>query len=318
MIKAHALTLTGVLLTSGCVGIGADGAIDMEGHSITGGSAELGYSSVFALAYNGEGGCSGTCIAPHVGLTAAHCVQGDEASTLTALFGDTEWEPEQVLQVTEVAIEPGFASGTREADIALLRFAEACPATTPYNPYPLEAHVGEQVVMVGFGVTVESASDAGIKRSGVASLFSVAPSEVSGMSDGELATSNDPHGTCDGDSGGPTFMTFDGVEYVVGVTSRGSTGANGVDEPCGQGRSIATRADSYADFIDAFVGGDADDPGQDDPPGDDPPSDDEDPDQDPDADNEQTAAGCQTVPTTAGGLWMLAVLALLMRRRQNH
>ena len=62
-------------------------------------------------------------------------------------------------------------------------------------------------------------------------------------------------------------MTFDGVEYVVGVTSRGSTGANGMAEPCGQGRSIASRPDSNAAFIAAFIGTDGGDyppPGSDD------------------------------------------------------
>ncbi len=104
------------------------------------------------------------------------------------------------------------------------------------------------------GVTVETANDAGIKRSGVATLFSTTASEVGGMREGELATSNDPHGTCDGDSGGPTFMTLDGLEVVVGVTSRGSE-TGGQSDPCGTGRSVATRADSYAAFIDEFADG---------------------------------------------------------------
>ncbi len=260
------------LLPSFAACLAADDAfVDSERQAITGGSPEAGYPSVFALAYNGQGGCTGTCITPTVGLTAAHCVEGEQASVLTALFGASEEQPQQIIQVTEVLVEPSFAADIRGADIALLRFAEQCPATTPYNPIPLESHVGEPVVMVGFGVTVESANDAGIKRSGVATLFSVAPAEVSGMNPGELATSNDPDGTCNGDSGGPTFMQLNGVEYVVGVTSRGSTGANGVDEPCGQGRSIATRPDSHAAFIDAFIGGEVTPPGgggDDTPPGD--------------------------------------------------
>jgi MYXO-CTERM domain-containing protein len=217
--------------------------------TITGGEPEPGYLAVFALAWQGQGGCTGTCITPRVGTTAAHCIEpGDVAADLTALFGDDEFSPSQVIQVTAFAKEPGGA------DLALVAFAEACPATIPVNRTPLEDHVGEPVVMVGFGVTTEDADDAGVKRSGTATLFSVNPAQVSGMEAGELATSNDPDGTCNGDSGGPTFMTFAGVEYMVGTTSRGSLMPGGTMEyPCGQGRSIAVRADTYADFIDDFI-----------------------------------------------------------------
>jgi len=215
--------------------------------AITAGEPESGYPAVFSLAYEAQGGCTGTCITPRVGTTAAHCVEGDPASSFTALFGDEEEHPERILQVVAIAAAPDGA------DIALVAFAEDCPASIPFNRAPLEAHVGEPVVMVGFGVTTETAGDAGRKRSGAATLFSVTPAEVSGLEDGELATSNDPAGTCNGDSGGPTFMRFAGDERMVGTTSRGSLEAPGREWPCGQGRSIAVRADSYAAFIDEFI-----------------------------------------------------------------
>src|SRR5262245_54593568 len=184
--------------------------------AITGGDPEHGYPAVFSLAFNGQGGCSGTCITPKVGITASHCIEpGDAPNTYSALFGDSETQPTATIGVTAFAKHP-------TGDIALVAFADACPAVIPYNPIALETHVGEPVVMVGFGVTTEQANDAGTKRSGTATLFSVTPADVSGMETGELATSNDPDGTCNGDSGGPTFMRFGGVEYMVGVTSRGS------------------------------------------------------------------------------------------------
>lgn len=215
--------------------------------AITRGAPESGYPAVFSLAYAGQGGCTGTCISPRVGTTATHCVHGDPASSFTALFGADEARPEHVLQVVALAEAPDGA------DIALVAFDEDCPATIPYNRAPLEDHVGEPVVMVGFGVTTETADDGGLKRSGVATLFSVDPAAVSGLVAGELATSNEPAGTCNGDSGGPTFMRFDGAERMVGTTSRGSLETPDREWPCGQGRSIAVRADSYAAFIDDFV-----------------------------------------------------------------
>jgi len=207
----------------------------------------------------------------------------------------------------------------------VVAFDEACPATIPANHTALEAHVGEGVVMVGFGVTTEEAEDAGIKRSGTATLFSVDPAEVNGLDAGELATSNDPDGTCNGDSGGPTFMTFGGVEVVVGTTSRGSLDAQGDEYPCGQGRSIAVRVDTYADFIDDFIrehDPDAVDPGGD--PGEDPdpgpdPDPGADPDPDPDGDSggagPSAGCGCRAGSDRAPAGWPLFGLAALLACR---
>jgi MYXO-CTERM domain-containing protein len=116
----------------------------------------------------------------------------------------------------------------------------------PANPHPLEDALGAPVRIVGFGVTSENGADSGVKRLGTATLDSVPPG-------GEMYTTNDPQGTCYGDSGGPNFMSFDGVEYVAGVTSRGTS-------ICGDGLDIAVRADSHIEWIDAFI--DANDPGE--------------------------------------------------------
>jgi len=48
-------------------------------------------------------------------------------------------------------------------------------------------------------------------------------------------------------------MTFAGVEHMVGTTSRGSLMTQTEEWPCGQGQSIAVRADSYAAFIEQFI-----------------------------------------------------------------
>ncbi len=237
------------LVLAGC-GVGDDAPraeVGARRGAITGGMLETGYPAVFSLAMDGAGECTGTCITPRVATTAAHCIAGADPSSLTALFGDDELAPTTTLQVTATATEPGGG------DIALLAFDGDCPATIPVNRTALEAHVGEPVVMVGFGSSAEMADDAGIKRSGTATLFSVDPTAVSGMDAGELATSNNPAGTCYGDSGGPTFMTFGGTQYMVGVTARGSLDPMGNEYPCAMGRSIAVRADSYLPFIDMFV-----------------------------------------------------------------
>jgi uncharacterized protein (TIGR03382 family) len=52
------------------------------------------------------------------------------------------------------------------------------------------------------------------------------------------------HGTCNGDSGGPAFMTLGGVEVIVGITSFG-------DSNCTQGSD--TRVDVFGTFVDTYV-----------------------------------------------------------------
>jgi hypothetical protein len=315
--------------------------IESSEMAITGGAKESGYPSVFSLAFDGQGMCTGTCVTPHVGLTAAHCVWGEDAAHLSALFGDSEEEP--ALVIDAVAVE----TADDDADIAMVAFAGACPAATPFRREGLEPFVGDPVVMVGYGVTSEYGDDFGLKRSGVATLYSIDPEDVNGLEEGELATSNDPAGTCYGDSGGPTFMTFeDGVEVVVGVTSRGSLDAFGREEPCGSGVSIAVRADSHAAFLDDFVAryepdppadGDVDPDDDDDPPDPDGdgPTGDELPGYEPlfpegDAEEEPMqetrgghvrGGGCSAIPAPGDlgpGLVLLGLVPALRRRARAH
>jgi MYXO-CTERM domain-containing protein len=56
---------------------------------------------------------------------------------------------------------------------------------------------------------------------------------------GHLTIGDHLYNTCQGDSGGPTFASFSGTEYIVGVTSYGASGC--------QGLSALTRTDAMWD-----------------------------------------------------------------------
>jgi hypothetical protein len=204
------------------------------GHQeIVGGTIDTGDPAVPIVAIGNGGLCTGTVISPHVILTAGHCIGQNITIRFENEYGDGTGP---VIAAVDTETEP------QGADMGLIAMASAAPVTPlPYNTTPLESHINEPTRIVGFGVTSENGQDSGIKRQGMANLDGVAADEG-----GIIITSNDPQGTCYGDSGGPNFMNFGGGEVVVGVTTTGT-------DICGSGQDIGSRVDSFQSWIAGFV-----------------------------------------------------------------
>ena len=199
------------------------------------------------------GVCTATLIEPEVLLTAAHCVDpavtGLEPGTfsMAAYFGSdlTAEDPffVEVRFADQIVIHPGWDPDTLANDIALAHLSEpSTVAPLPINTASVDPLIGQAVRLVGFGQVGGAPGEdgSGIKRQTTTSLSETAPTQ--------MAFVDAERNTCFGDSGGPAFMTIDGVEVVVGVTSFG-------DELCAQ-FGVDTRVDAFAaDFIAPVIAG---------------------------------------------------------------
>ena len=103
-------------------------------------------------------------------------------------------------------------------DVGAVVVVDPLPITpVPYQRDPLpQTMVGQPARLVGYGITMASdtmGTTAGVRRQ--------APSTLAHLDNLFVGLQDGAHGICEGDSGGPAFMTVDGVERIVGVTSFG-------------------------------------------------------------------------------------------------
>jgi hypothetical protein len=246
-----------LLLLAGC---GAGPAVGTVREALIAGTTDDGDSAVVLIQAHVPGAsvahlCSGALVSPHVVITAAHCVDpatvGDGATFI--VFDGTSASPSsppsQFHAVQATFFDPQFNPDksvfpTKGHDIGVV-ILKAPLATTPlrYNHAPInDGLVGQAARLVGYGVT--SASDTSAETAGTRRQ---APTKLSGVNDVLLGFEDGTHNICEGDSGGPAFMTVAGVETIVGVTAFGDANCS-TNQP-----GSDTRVDTWASFVDTYV-----------------------------------------------------------------
>jgi hypothetical protein len=238
-------------------------------HAATVSLHQLSGSSVYVFPF-----CSGTLLDANTVITAAHCLDtassgspsyqtmapgalavyvGDDP---TAIGADGNYDVVNHLYfVTDTKILSTYNRFQITGDLGFLTLASSVTEAAPVPNLPSSlgfsaADVGVLALdFVGFGQTETGGS--GVKLHAVGTLgglgCTVPGCPSAGQESTQISYSQGTNGPCFGDSGGPAFVTRDGVAYAAAGTSYG-------DSNCAV-YGVSTRYDAWQWWIDVYEAG---------------------------------------------------------------
>lgn len=169
--------------------------------------------------------CTGALIRKDIVITAAHCL-GSKAESLTLAFGLKPMAGDYIMRpVAKVLLHEGFSKGNLRDrnDLALLRIKGEAPAgykmlLLPEPDFIVRPNQG--FTAVGYGRTSGSkASPTDNQGSGHLRHVDLIINSLSENENQFYVDQTTHRGICNGDSGGPGLMRWNGQDYVVGIVS---------------------------------------------------------------------------------------------------
>jgi secreted trypsin-like serine protease len=215
--------------------------------------------------------CTGTVVAPRVVLTAGHCVEDIESSSIvepgeiavaTGVSNLRKIPRAQVSEVVQVLANPEFNPAKLHGDAGLLILA--APVTAPPIALATGADAalyepGDELTIAGWGIDDRNTGHAPNQLQ----TATVPIEEASRCRQGtrrfypfyeptrQVCTLDAPHfkvTSCHGDSGGPAIATrTDGTMVEVGVTSLGDATCNPASP------AVFTRVDQIDEWVQSWI-----------------------------------------------------------------
>lgn len=274
--------LTGVLFLSACgtshnEGYTLSDPAPAQNSQIVGGESAqkstVGAQSVFMLRGKGKNAngdkinstCTAALIAPHVALTAAHCILG--YSNLTARYGLQPLDPNspsEAIPAEAILVHDHYSkTASISNDLALFRVSSPPKGMTPLTLPWRSAALAQMMTItpllpfeaLGYGdATSNEVNQTGNLMFGILRYTDQKITAYAEAKDAFLVSQSNGHGICEGDSGSPAIVQTSKTENtLVGIASQTIRNPkNPQADPC-EFLGLYTNVSYYQEWIDDFL-----------------------------------------------------------------